>query len=241
MLGENATSPAYRLQVLRKGSTVRCIARSRMTGNRCRLRPLLGCKRCASHGGRKEQGILRYRHKIQLMPSFYRDALNPTLNALMEQELGKDPQELIQLHEELILVRTLSLQAVQLYSAAQSMPLDHPKRPEYIEKSGAFMMDVLEKVKSFAEAQARIDSMGKGTVTVAGLVAFRDQITLNIYRELGNEHQDIAERLCASLRDRLKIPKSGVPFGTELTPDLDVIEMDATIPKEPGHDPPSQE
>lgn len=158
------------------------------------------------------------------MTRFYSKYMTRTVREAVEDALAVSPQEQLQLFEELALMRTLAGESIKLYSAAK----ETGKQP-VIDTAAMIMQQQLNEVVRTCEAAARIDASAKDKVSVHTIHHFVDQIVRIAFDSFGDDPK--AKEFEHLIRTQLKLPRSGND-GTSLTPDMDVTEMDSSVPKE---------
>ncbi len=191
-------------------------------GRQCRKYALRGERFCAFHGGRcrRRRGVVRTEH----LPKFYSSVLTGTLAELVESQLDGPPHEQLQLFEELALMRSVSLDAVRLYDTAKAKGgLDAQQTAAHL------MRDAINQVQSTVEVATKVFVASKGVVTVHNLSHVVRQIT-RIAHDVLQDHPELAHKFEDSVRRQVKIEEGAK--GTTVTPDVDVLDMDATIPQE---------
>lgn len=193
---------------------------NRRNGRRCRRYALRTSDYCQFHGGRGKVVV-----KTCHLPMFYSKHLGRTLQAAVEEQLGMDPSDQLNLFEELALIRSGAGQAVKLYDAALTQA-DSDLRLEAARQ----MRDWLDTVRSFAESAARVKASGSDKISVHDLKYVVAQVTRIMWRVCGEDHEFLAKKFERLVREEIKMPHEVV--GTDLTPDLVVTDMDATVPNE---------
>ena len=181
------------------------------------------------HGGTRRLHNGKYRGKP--MPRFYSKFLTRTLSDAVEEALAVSPKEQLQLFEELALIRDYAGQGVQLYSQAREAAAAHPdnaKLQDLVVAAGGLMLDQLRSVINTCESAARIDAAAKDKVSVHTMHFFVDQIVRIAFESFGDDER--AHEFERQIRTNIKLPSAGNE-GTSLTPDMDVIAMDASVPK----------
>lgn len=162
------------------------------------------------------------------MPRLYSKYLNTALEEVVGQVMGEDPREALNLFEELALMRISAGEAIKLYGAALKIG-DEQKGQELRMSAAAVMAQALGNVQSMCEAAARVESQGKDKFSVHTLRAIIDQITLVAHATF-KDHPDLVMKFQRDIKEQVRIPAAGGAEGTHLTPDKDVMGMDATIP-----------
>ena len=154
------------------------------------------------------------------MPYFYSKKLKGTLQDAVEAALQQDPSEVLALYEELAIVRTTALDVIRLYEAALESNDASAACTVGIAVRGV-MKDVAEMVKNAAELEyKRADKL-----SVHNLAMVVNQI-VRISAEVFGDDMEKAEEFRKLVIEQLKVDKGG----TDITPDQDAADMDATVP-----------
>lgn len=193
----------------------------RRNGKRCRKYKLRGSRTCEFHGGRTAQkNPVRVHH----LPRFYSKVLTKTLADFVAECADIDPTERLGLMEELDLMRHAAMLPISLYNQA----VENGKHA-VIEIAASGMKQALNDLANMAERIVRMDAARKDKISVHTIEYVVNQIVRIMYEKLD---EDEAKEIEATIRSKVKLPKSGVD-GTSITPDQDALDMDDTIPKEP--------
>ena len=220
----------------------RCKGKSRRRfGEQCPKFAMRGSNYCRHHGGafiRKQQTEpATLGDGLQsTMPRFYSKHLGKTLAAAIAEQEACGPDEQLQLYEELQLMRDVAGQAVQMYSVAreaiaQCDPSDTKKfnaLQVVAINAGTLMQEQLARVVSIVETAARMRALAKDNYSPQQLHFVVNQL-VRITAEVFDNDVDKARLLDDAIKKHLKLPSLGTD-GTNLTPDMDVQAMDATIP-----------
>lgn len=200
---------------------------NRTNRKRCRKWKLVGSNYCQFHGGRRAANKLKNPHDLEVshLPSFYRKQLTDTLADLVDSALEGDPREALNLYEELALMRVASSEAVRLYSL--STKVEGSKGDELRTSASLIMAEALKNVSSMCESAARIESVGKDKYSVHSLKAIIHQI-VRIAHGVLHQYPELALQFEQAVRNEIRLPTE--ISGTNITPDLDVKEMDTTVP-----------
>jgi hypothetical protein len=161
------------------------------------------------------------------LPRSYTHALKGALAATIQTQLEEsEPFEALDLTEELLLVRNSAANAVAIYSQA----LDEGATLDVVMQAGLIMQGQLSAVADMCDKAAKVAQQrnaiaGAFTDTLARVIS---SVLHAAYEVWGNDHSvGEFEKL---LRSKLKERKLPGAEGTALTPDLDVTEMDDTVP-----------
>jgi hypothetical protein len=217
-----------------EGHPHQCVATARGTGLRCRRFAVNGGTRCINHNGRQDKHNRRKRYIVGRLPVWYRKVLNVNLAKFVEEQTEQARAVQVEVFDELALFRAEAVRSVALYSAADSLQDDNPKKGALLESAGALMRERLEQVVKVAETAARIYNAGKDKLSAGNLQGVVDQITLIAYEVLQDQPDKAAE--FANLI-RTKLTVQDAVEGTSLTPDQDALDMDGTVPRRPVEDP----
>lgn len=226
---------SYRCQgTIRNGANI---------GQQCSRWAVRGGRFCPKHGGcRENNGVhhrrtdrtkrLRRHHRIndKALPEVYSKYLSNKLTERLE-ELAGVPDEL-DLTEELRLMRSVAVDAAQLYDVAINVDDAQPGALEMRMSAGEILRDAIDGVGQTVERVIKAQKDRRETLTVQSLHVVVTQIVERMYDELGDSvDPQIIRRLADSIRD-VRLPSDEIQ-GTALTPDQDAREMDATIPDAP--------
>lgn len=217
----------------------RCTKIVRFSGERCRLRRARRpdgsySEYCRAHGGRTDR-----RHTAQvlqapvrLLPMIYQKYMTRTLSDAIREATNVSPAEQLRLFEELALIRESIGPSIQIYGAAREASLKEPENEKLREAAlaaGQLLRDQLAEVVKTCDVAARIDAAAKDKVSVHTLHHFVNQLVVCAHKVFGDDPR-VAE-LDQTLRETVRIPGVNENEGTSITPDQDVLEMDATIPR----------
>lgn len=178
---------------------------------------------------RKDAGLPRVNH----LPGFYRNKLNPSLQAYVDMCQEQPAHQQYALNEELAIARDSLGQieetlAVTLEIETTDLKAEQTKELVLIDLR-SMRAAALKDIRDMASAAANIDNTSRDKISVHHIAFIVRQITHLAYRAFGDTEQCREfERL---LREEIKIP--GEVAGTSLTPDAVVTEMDSTIPATP--------
>jgi len=203
-----------------QGHARQCQGTSTHTRLQCRRWALKERNYCARHGGRQTFGA-----KVNRLPRMYSHLLGGTMEETMDAMLDESPAEQIQLFEELALTRVVCQDAVKLFAAAQQGSDEQKILAQQI------MCDALKFVKDMCEGAAKVDSNAKDKFSVQHVRHIANQITKCAHEAFGVDNPEAVKHFAELLKTKVKMP-SAENEGTDITPDQDVTEMDATIPKE---------
>lgn len=203
-------------------------------------------KHCVYHSrhyrNRDKSGNQRHFTQLQLdqnLPRIYARHLTKSLSQALEEQLGCDPQEQLQLYEELALIRDSAGQAVQMYSIAREALSQEPhneKRQSILAESAAIMRMQLQQVVETCEKAAKIEAMSRdNAISIHQMYFFINQIVRKIHDVLGDspESLDLVARIEENIRTGVKVPGGQFErLGVNTTPEvtIDVEQMDASIP-----------
>ena len=167
---------------------------------------------------------------------FYGSVLGPKLKAVVEELTSRPAHEQLNVYEELQLIRSTGVQAVALYSAA--LETDNAQS---VMTAALLMRDSLAFIIEQTAKVAAIEDRAKDKISVHTVSMIVQQMTRIMHRVCGEEHRDIAERFTELVSEEVRLPSVGDTTGTSLTPDMDVTEMDATVPGLPDVPPEEQD
>lgn len=195
----------------------------RKDGSRCKNWGLVDAKNCKYHNGVQQQ---RRSQKCNLrnIPVFYRKHISESLGKAISEQIGLDPDEQVQLYEELALIRHVASNFVKLYGAAVETGDQNT-----ICMAGAGMVEALNNVEAICSAAAKIQQKQRDRFSIHDLKYVVNKLTRMLYDVCGDEHQDIAERFKLMVDEKLALP-TGYQQGTDLQPDETVLEIDSSVP-----------
>lgn len=212
----------------------RCQAISKATGIQCTEWALKGQPTCHAH-----------RKVAKVMPSFYRKVLGPTLQTLLEESTGIDPDEQVQIYEELALMRQFAADAAEGYSKAftmhevlkqqlaagnESVQESHVDNAhKLLMTAGENMAKRLKQVTDVAKTAEAIADKAKDRFSIHDLHFIVERISAAVFTECGEENHQIAERIEANIRSGMIIPSKAQ--GTTLRSSDEVaLELDDSVP-----------
>ena len=174
--------------------------------------------------------------RIDNLPTFYRTHLSRSLSDALALVAENDAQAL-ELREELRLQRVAADSAVVLYGQALDMRQAAPdeetqkQAQRVVDEAAAVMKVALKDVSEQVLVAAKVESLSADVFSPAAVRQLVDQIVKICYVACGDDNQDIAERFSEMIRTDLRLLASD-SRGTNLTPDVDVLEMDRTVPSQ---------
>jgi hypothetical protein len=213
----------------------RCVGRCRRTNKRCRNLALKGVTRCRYHQGTLQQKQIK-KPRLNTLAKRYK-VLAGALADYVSECIEQPPHEQLALWEEIALTQHVAEQTIALYQkAVKNTSLAVDKKQELVLATGALMKDALRDVADLCKRAAEIQQVTKDNISVHYIGFIVSQITRIIAAKLddNNTHltnAEICESITTAIREQVKIP--GQVNGTAITPDMDVMEMDNTVPKEP--------
>ncbi len=224
------------------GECWRCISRS--TGKRFDWQ----CKH--AYKGAPDRVCTRYKRKGEYCPfherqhrggkqsmgvpknKFYGQRIGPTLRRYMEDAFADSTYaELINIREELELMRTIAGESVAVYSMAFSMPENHPNKAERMMAASALMQSALESVIRTCKIANDIEATAKDKFSLTQLQEVISQIQRFVNLCFGNYAAELVQ-FEEMLANRLRFPQPE-NNGTRLLPgdtDATVTEMDSSVP-----------
>lgn len=144
---------------------------------------------------------------------------------------ANSPAEQLDLYEELALMRDVAGRAVQTYAEAVELAASKPESTdakELMMLAGCAMKEHLDDIVKTVESISRIENGAKDKVSIAQLHFFIDSILRCSHQVYADDEQK-AMQFAELVRMQIKLPSLGVN-GTMLTPDADVMAMDASVP-----------
>lgn len=195
-------------------------------------------------------GPVAAKHKRE-MPAVYEKFLS---NALIDrmQSVGDSAPELFNNRNELKLAKASAVDVAQLYDFVLNTTGEELEKLETLDggekdrnfqieqclqkriAAGQIMNSVLKNVVELSGKVQEIENTKRHAINTQDLGGIVAQFVEAVHDVLGDSEdmlplvQEIALRI-----KQIKLPRSG-PEGTEITPDQDVLEMDATIPRLAG-------
>lgn len=169
------------------------------------------------------------------MTRFYGRTLQPKLKARLGEVLNDlAPMEQLGCLEELALIRDAAANSVELYSKM----VEEGVNAEKLISAGAIMTSQLQEVIKSANTAASIEDVKQKLCgAFAHLVeACATSVTRALWEVYGDDCRiaEVEKKLREHLFVRIDRRENSLGFeGTMLTPDQDVLLMDATIPKGP--------
>lgn len=212
------------------------------TGLRCnkwaKKDPTTGksCGRCTVHLRNVPSTQLKV--PLAFMPKFYRHTLTKTLQSVVEEHLRLSNAEQIQLYEELALLRHNAGLAVEQYGKAYDMLLQARASQkqdlialaeETLLEAAEAMKSQLREVRDTCKTIAEIEAKATNNITVFTLHGVVRQMVFLLYETLGPDNMELAHQFEEMVRRDVVLPASEVK-GTTITPDQEVLAMDATVP-----------
>lgn len=173
--------------------------------------------------------------------NFYTRRLGPKLQAALAQALQAPDTERMSILSELDLMREIAGDAVELYSVAREMPENLRNKTDLVLSAGAVAASALREVVYVAEKAQAMENARQDKYDVHALNDIVLQLTTFVAECFGSNIDGMLA-FDALITTKLRLPQIGVA-GTTITPDQDVLDMDATIPRyiEPFEPPPTDE
>jgi hypothetical protein len=200
----------------------KCQAKFRSDPNkRCGRYATKGHIYCKYHGGHQDSV------RVDKLPTFYSERLSGTLRDYVNTAMGCAPSEQVNVLEELALIRAEAARVVALYNAAVQLGND---RKTWV--AAELMTSALKEVVRVADVATKINNAANEKISVFNLAHTVNQIVRIAYDVFGSKDVAKAERFERLVREKVRVLEEAK--GTDSTPDQDVAEMDATIPREPG-------
>ena len=172
---------------------------------------------CRTHGGRYRKSV-----RVKHLPTIYSKFLRDSLAELIETQLGASSEKQLAVHEELAVMRATAVDTCKLYDASSSAQASTRLA------AGDMLRSTMAEIIKAVEAAVRIQTASKETLSVHNLSFVIDQMVRIAHEVFGSDHAKAREfeRL---VRETLKVDSGA---GTRITPDQDVLEMDASVPKQ---------
>lgn len=217
----------------------RCKGKNRKHNRQCKNIAMTGTEppRCRFHSGNRKN---RHKNKphYNAMSKFYRDALHPTLVEYVERCHSLPAFEQYAVNEELSLARHNVACIEVLYKNTLDAPLpDDPVKRAIAETTRTMMLaelrnmraEAVKLVANLAATASSIDAQCRDKISVHHIGYIVKQITQVIFDVLG----DCVEAHAIQQRIDKEVRMPGDALQTEITPDMIVLSMDATIPVAP--------
>jgi hypothetical protein len=167
--------------------------------------------------------------RVDHLPHFYSKHLRKTLQESIEDALDVAPEEQVAVFEELATMRETVVPVLKMWDAAHE--LEGQKGLELQASAGSLLRDQLKEVAAVAETANRIMLSGKDQFSIHTLGHIINQIVRIAFDVFGEDELERAEHFERMVRERIKMP-TAENKGTLVTPDMDVAEMDDTVPTE---------
>jgi len=166
--------------------------------------------------------------KLSKAPYVYSKYLSDRLLDRIADAAGVNDR--LALDAELDLFRATVLDAAKLYDTALSLP-EGEKGDQVRLTAGQILRDVLTQLGAMVERVLTCEQRRKDTLSVQSLHVVVAQIVDMAHEAFGEEPDAILKvRAFADRVKELRLPSDGLNKGTTITPDQQVIEMDATVP-----------
>lgn len=186
------------------------------------------------HGGKNRQlkqvhGTAARNH----LPVFYKTRLGPTVREAVLSALEQDPDDQLNILEEVALLRSYASQFVGVYSAAveQHLADSTDKNWRVMIEAGQLMTVALETVSKACEKAAKIASIQKDRFSIHDLRHAVDKILIMHHDVVGKHHPELARQFEQHLSEHLQITSlSQHEVGSTLTADQTIREFDASVP-----------
>lgn len=179
------------------------------------------CESCGGNLGAEKQMQMS---KIKI----YRNSLGPTLKEFCEEVLSLPDHEQMRLNEEMSIVRGRLDEALKMRNIAYALPQDNQLRPAIIHNAESIVSECLNQVRIFAKDMAQINALSKDKFSAGAIQDVMGQFTRLIDLTFADCPEQLA-KFRQLVETNIRLPQAGAS-GTLLTPDMDVQEMDATIP-----------
>jgi hypothetical protein len=164
------------------------------------------------------------------MARFYRNHLTKSLGALVDDALSINPNEQLQLYEELALMRDVAGQAVALYGISKDLADKEPneKNRSRVFEAGQLMQSQLSEVVRICESASRIAN-ARNNISPDQLGHLVAQLKRCAQDAFGDDPRVLTfDKL---INEQVRVPMEGSTNGTMLTPDLDAKDMDGSVPE----------
>ena len=231
-------------------------------GLRCIRWACKGSRFCTYHGGgnrhvkaymqRAKIGNVAGRKysQLQRLPMAYSKYLSESLADRLQDLVARPLREQINAVEELGLMEIAATDAVQLYNLVEQTTESELQKLETLDEgetkknavvrdvlqqrmaAGMLMKDALQGVVDAREQVQRIANDKRTSIAVQDLALLVSQFVEIAYEVFGENNIELVNEYAARVRS-VKLPRDGSE-GTTLTPDMDVMAMDKTIPKIAG-------
>jgi hypothetical protein len=194
-----------------------------------------GRPRCVQHLYTNERRGAEGHH----MSRYYLKTLRPALAVAMEQamEAMETPLAHLDLSEEVALMRLAAKDGVEAYAQAledaAKQPTNSPKAMELKLSAGVIMAEKLKDVQRMVEGAAGIEKVKAEVMDLFSQVmaAVITSVSHAAWEIWGDDIK--VKEFTELLKQKLERRQVTGITGTEVTPDMDVQEMDDTVPREP--------
>lgn len=163
----------------------------------------------------------------------YSKHLSKALAGKVDEARALDPFDLT---EELALLRVMALDTAQLYDVIRSVendklgnPIPDSDRLTMAVEAGKVCRDALGEVFDAVKRMTEVESNRKDMVTSTSLTTVLARVVTAVHDVLGDERETEVMAIAEAIR-KIKLPSQN--SGTDLTPDLDALDMDASVPIE---------
>lgn len=200
----------------------------------CKNPAVEGSRWCKHHGRKKHHRALLVAAGARVsgdgrlgdVPAVYKKAMSRSLREAVDEMMERAPAEQVALYEELALMRHTALQAVVLYDAALQT-----NKSELVANASQMLREALREVADMAQACSRVEQSSQDKLSLTQVSVIIDQIVRVAYDVFGGEQEDLQKVtiFAEAIKHRVKLPTLE-NRGTTITPDQDVLEMDATVP-----------
>lgn len=217
-----------------EGHPRRCKGRSRVTGERCRCWASKNANYCKFHGGRRKvYSNKNYKGVKHLRYSKY---LGKTLREHVEAAAGAR-ESLIELRDELGLMRALAGKAIGMYEIASQRPVEEYSSPQEkaacTARASELLVNCLNQVRDMALAAHRIeqrDSLGSDSlnaiiIQMTNAIDYKMRDIEDPLRDAGIDPEKLVNSIADYFKSEMKIHK-GQLEAVESTPQELVDEMD---------------
>jgi hypothetical protein len=176
---------------------------------------VIGSRFCTSHGGRLKRKPVR----ITNLPKFYSVHLSKTLQEAVEEALDSAPEDQLNLYEELAVMRASAADICKMYDAC---PNDKTRMA-----AGGLLRDTMQEVARLCESAARVRASANDKLSIHNLSVVIAQVVRCAWEVFGDD-EERAQQFEDLIREKVRMPEE--TRGTSITPDQDVMDMDASVP-----------
>lgn len=167
------------------------------------------------------------------LPLVYSQHLSASLANKVAEARALDPYDL---SEELALLKVTAVDTAQMYDAvvlATDMNASLKAEDKLSAKcaAGAMLRGTLAEVFDATKRMAEVESQRKDMLSATSLSSVLARVVTAVHAVLGDDREEEVMAIASEIK-KIKLPSQSID-GTDITPDADAIEMDASVPDQP--------